>query len=143
MHSLPVRLGVLLLVGLLAAACDNGEPPTTPSPNPTTTDTFTGTITRNGSQIHSFLATAQGTVTATLTAIDPADSPGLGFSIGTWDGLSCTAVSTINTATTSSELKGTIVGITSLCVRLFDPFGTIPADIPVNYTVTVVKPVTP
>jgi hypothetical protein len=140
-YVLPLRFVVILAAGLLAAGCDNGETPTTPSPNPTETQTFTGTLTRNGSQIHPFAATAQGTVTATITAIEPATAPAIGFSMGNWDGTACTAVVTNNIATVSSVHSGSVVGISSLCVRLFDPFGTIPADEPVTYTVRVEYPI--
>jgi hypothetical protein len=142
-YPVPATLVVLLTAGLLLSGCDNGDSPTTPSPNPTETQTFTGSLTRNGSQTHSFLATAQGTVTATITAIDPATSPAIGFSMGTWDGTNCLAVVSNNAATLSSAHTGTVVGITSLCVRLFDASGTIPADQPVGYTVTVQYPVEP
>jgi len=37
-------------------------------------------------------------------------------------------------------LTGNVVGISSLCIQLFDASGTIPADVPVNYTLTVVHP---
>ena len=137
---LQVKLVLLLLAGLMATACDNGDTPTNPSPAPTVTETFTGTLTRNGAQIHSFIATTQGTVTATITALDPATSPAIGFSMGTFDGTSCSLVVTNNAATTSAVHSGNVVGITSLCIKLFDPFGSIPADVPVNYTVTVVRP---
>jgi hypothetical protein len=136
-------LVVLLTGGLLLSACDNGDTPTTPTPNPTQTQTFSGTLTRNGAQTHSFLATAQGTVTATITALDPPTSPAIGFSMGTWDGVNCTAVVSNNSATVSSAHTGTVVGISSLCVRLFDALGTIPADQSVGYTVTVQYPVEP
>ena len=140
-YVFPVRL-VALAMALTLAACDNGESPTAPTPNPTVTETFTGSITRNGSQLHAFAATAAGTVTATITAVDPADSPAFGFSMGTLDLITgvCTAVLTNRTATTSAVLTGNVVGITPLCLQLFDSSGTIPADIPVNYTLTVVHP---
>ena len=141
----PVRatLAVLFTAALLLSGCDNGDSPTVPTPNPTETQTFTGSLTRNGSQIHSFLATAAGTVTATITALDPATSPPIGFSMGTWDGTNCLAVVSNNAATVSSAHTGTVVGLTSLCVRLFDALGTIPADQPVGYTVSVQFPVQP
>jgi hypothetical protein len=138
-YALLVRLPVLLAVLLVSGACDNGDIPTEPDP-PTVTETYTGTVIRNGSQIHSFIATARGRVTATLTAVEPAGSPAIGFSMGTWDGTICTAVLTNNAALVSSELTGAIVGISSLCIRLFDPFGSISEGTPVNYTVTVVRP---
>ena len=140
-YAFPVRFVVLALAVMLAA-CDNGDSPTAPTPNPKVTETFTGSITRNGSQLHGFIATAAGTVTATITAVDPADSPAFGFSMGTLDlatGI-CTAVLTNRTATTSAVLTGNVVGISSLCIQLFDSAGTIPAEIPVNYTLTVEHP---
>jgi hypothetical protein len=138
----PVKLVMFVLAGLMAVACDNGDPPTAPSPAPTVTETFTGTVTRNGAQVHSFVATTQGIVTATISAVDPATSPAIGFSMGTWDSFNniCTAVLTNNNATTSAVLTGNVVGISSLCVRLFDPFSAVPDDAPVNYTVTVTRP---
>lgn len=141
LHAFPGRLVVLLIAGLCLTACDNGELPTPPS-NPTFTDTFSGEITRNGAQVHPFVATASGTVTATITAVAPADSPTFGFSMGTYDIITgvCTAVVTNRNATLSAVHTGNVVGISSLCLHLFDAAGTIPAEAPVNYTVTVVRP---
>jgi len=133
------RVVLILVAAVSAAACDN-DGPTIPTPPPLVTETFNGTVTRNGSQIHSFIATARGRVTATITAVDPSNSPAIGFSMGTWDGLSCTAVMTNNFATTSAVHAGDVVGISSLCIVLFDPFTSVPADTPVNYTVTVTRP---
>ena len=140
-YVLPGRLVVLLMAGLFVAACDNGELPTPPS-NPTFTETFSGSITRNGAQVHAFVATAAGTVTATITAVTPPGSPTFGFSMGTFDVVTgvCTAVVTNPNATLSAVHTGSVVGISALCVHLFDASGTIPADTPVNYTVTVERP---
>lgn len=138
-YALFIRLPLLLAVLLVSGACDNGETPTEPDP-PTVTDTYTGTVTRNGSQIHAFISNRRGTVRATLSAVEPAGSPAIGFSLGTWDGTICTAVQTNNNAAVTSQLSGDIVGISSLCIRLFDPFARVPEDAPVNYTVTVVRP---
>lgn len=138
-HALLVRFSVLVFVSLALAACDNGETPTAPNP-PTVTETFPGTLTLNGSQMHTFIATTAGVVTATLSTVEPSNSPALGFSMGTWDGAVCSASLTNNFAVQSSTLTGTVVGITPLCVRLFDASGTIPADTPVNYSITVIRP---
>lgn len=139
---LPVRISVLLVALLVSGACDNGDSPTDPTDPPTVTETFNGTLSRNGSQIHTFTATTQGRVTATVTSVTPAGSPAFGFSLGTWDPQNevCTAVLTNNAATASSVLTGTVVGISSLCVRLFDANAAIPADTPISYTVTVERP---
>lgn len=140
-HAFPGRLVIVLIAGLFVTACDNGELPTPPS-NPTFTETFTGSITRNGAQVHPFVATAAGTVTATITAVSPPDSPLFGFSMGTFDPVTgvCTASVINQNATLSAVHSGIVVGISSLCLHLFDASGTIPADTPVNYTVTVVRP---
>ena len=138
-HAFLVRVSVLLIASLAVTACDNGDPPTAPTP-PTVTETFTGSLTLNGSQLHTFIATTAGAVTATLSTVEPSTSPALGFSMGTWDGVVCSAALTNNFAVQSSTLNGTVVGITPLCVRLFDASGTIPAETPVNYTITVLRP---
>jgi hypothetical protein len=125
----------VLAASLFAAACDNGPEPTTPTPGPTITETFSGTINLNGSQTHSFNATAAGQVTATITAIDPTGSI-LGFQIGTWDTVTCRAISSNDLATISSVLGGNTQSAANLCVRLHDPNGALTEN-PVNYTVTV------
>jgi hypothetical protein len=134
-----VRLLLVIAVGCGAAACDNGDIIVDPTP-PIVTETFTGTVNRNGLQQHTFVATARGTVKATIAAIEPSSSPVVGFSMGTWDGAVCTAVMTNRFATTSSSLSGAVVGITSLCVQIFDASGEVPEDAPVSYTITVERP---
>lgn len=132
---------LLLVIALVAgaAACDNGDIPTDPTP-PIVTETFTGALNRNGLQLHPFVAGDRGTVKATISALEPASAPVVGFSLGTWDGAVCTVVMTNRFATTSSSLSGTVVGITSLCVQIFDASGEIPEDAPVSYTITVERP---
>ena len=134
-----VRIWIVLGLLLTGAACDNGELAIEPTP-PIVTETYSGEITRNGLQQHAFVATARGTVTATISALDPSTSPAIGFSMGTWDGSACTAVMTNRFATTSSSLSGAVVGITNLCIQLFDASGEIQSDTPVTYTVTVQRP---
>lgn len=141
-YALLVRILVLFAALTAAGACDNGDSPTDPSNPPTVTETFTGTLSRNGSQLHTFTATARGTVRATLTSVTPAGSPAVGLSLGTWDPTFevCSVVLTNNAAIPSSVLQGNIVGITSLCVRIFDSTGNVPADEPIAYTITVERP---
>ena len=91
----------------------------------------------NGSVVHPFIASAAGSVTATITAVDPSTSPSFGFGMGTWDGSVCTVIMLNNLATTSAALAGTVVAPSSLCVRLFDSQGNVPSDAPINYTVQV------
>src|SRR5512134_3835573 len=81
----------LLALALFGAACDNGEDGiTVPTPN-LVTETFTGTVTLNGAVSHGFTVLTAGTTVAEITAIDPAGSF-VGFQMGTWSGVVCTAV---------------------------------------------------
>ena len=132
----------LLLVALVfvSGACDNGDSPTIPTPPTPITETFTGVVNLNGSVVHPFIATAAGSVTATITGVDPSSSPSFGFGMGTWDGAVCTITMLNNLATTSAALTGTVVAPSSLCVRLFDSQGNVPTNAPINYTVQVVHP---
>jgi hypothetical protein len=138
MRRSQVLLGCLLAAVVVAGGCDNG-PDTAPTP-PTVdavTETFTGTINLNGAITHSFTQSVAGTVTATITAVVPADGTVLGFQLGTWDTVRCSAVLTNDLATTGSVLTANTQSSASLCVRLHDPNGVL-TDRSVQYTVTVV-----
>jgi hypothetical protein len=79
-----------LAVLTAAAACDdNTLVSTTPTPIVTTSETFTGTLTKNGAVTHQFSVSSRGNVTATLTKIDPDSGMTIGVSLGTWNGTSC------------------------------------------------------
>ena len=133
-----VTLGSVLIAALAATGCDNG-PTTSPTPPGTTpiTETFTGTINLNGSITHPFTATAAGAVTATITSVDPATGSVLGFQLGTWNTVVCTAVLSNDLASAGSALTANTQSAASLCVKLHDPNGALTSN-PVSYTVTVV-----
>jgi hypothetical protein len=136
MHRSPGVLAGLLVLSLCAGGCDNG-PSTAPTPptTPPVTETFTGTINLNGSITHSFAATAAGEVKATITGLTPVGST-LGFQLGTWNTVSCSAVLSNDVAPVNAVLTGTTQSVASLCVKLHDPNGILTAS-PVDYTVTV------
>jgi hypothetical protein len=128
----------LVALALFAAACDNG-PDIVPDPSPVlVTETFTGTINLNGAQSHGFNVSRAGTVTATISAIDPSGSF-IGFQLGTWSGVVCTAVLTNDAGTLSSVLSAATQSQASLCVKLHDPNGIL-TDKSVTYTVIVTHP---
>jgi hypothetical protein len=136
MRRSPAVLVSLLAATLIAGGCDNGPEPTTPTPNPEVTETFTGVVNLNGAVTHPFTAQGAGSVVATITTIDPTGSL-IGFELGTWSGSACTAVQSNPAATQSGFLSGTTQTAANLCVRMHDPNGTLTAG-PVSYTVTVV-----
>ena len=135
------RTGFLLLsVAALTAtaACDdNTLVSTNPTPIVTTSETFTGTLTRNGAVTHQFSVSSRGNVTATLTKIDPDSGMTIGISLGTWNGTSCQTILANDQATVNSTLLGTVSGVGNLCVRVYD-VGKLTAS--QNYSIDVVHP---
>lgn len=129
----------LLLVALVAgggAACNSSETPTTPTtPATPITETFTGTIATNGAITTPFTTTTAGDVSATLTSVTPAVN--MGFSMGTWDGTACRFVIANDNAAPSAVITGSVMTISSLCVRVSDVGFVVE---PVTYVVTVVHP---
>ncbi len=132
---------LLVVAGLAAAAaCGSSTPttPTTPGSPTTVTNTFNGTLTKNGAVTHSFTAAAAGSISATLTDVAPDATQQVGLSLGTWNGAACTLVIANNNATKGTAVSGTINSAGLFCVMLNDAAGTI-GDA-VTYTVTVTHP---
>ncbi len=137
-----VTLACTLLLPLLVAGCgdDDTTTPTAPTnPVATVTDTFTGTLVRNGGTSHPFpiVSAAGGDVTATLKAIAPDGGSLVGMSLGTWNGTACQAVIANDRATVLSAIIGRATTTGQLCLRIYD-IGTI-TD-PQDYEVEVVHP---
>jgi hypothetical protein len=130
------------LASLMTGACGSSTPttpttPTTPA-TVTTTETFSGDLRTNGGVTHAFLTTAAGSVTVTMTTIDPAASQVFGLSLGTWNGSSCQVVIANDAAVLSSTVTGNVTAATNLCARVYDATGKL-TD-PFTYTITVVHP---
>jgi hypothetical protein len=140
-----VRWYAALAIVIASLVSCGEDTPTAPTPAPptTVTDTFSGSITKNGAASHNFTALAAGTVTSTLTAVGPdalgADGTPLvvGFGIGTWSGTACTIVQAQDRAVQSSVLYSNVNASGDLCVRVFD-VGNLTDS--VDYTVTIVHP---
>lgn len=136
------RLASTLLLPVLTAGCGQSILDQLTQPTPVAvivTDTFTGTLTRNGATSHPFpvSSTAGGNVTATLKAVAPDGSAVVGLSLGTWNGTACQAVISNDRATVSVALLGRATSTGTLCVRIYD-VGTL-AD-PQAYEIEVVHP---
>jgi len=111
----------LAAVALGAGACDDNNPPTlptTPTPPPTVTETFTGTVNPNGAVTHSFSTEAAGTLTATLTTLNP-NTP-VGIALGTWNGVSCKIEIAADNAQQGVTVTGTASALGAFCVRIYD-----------------------
>ena len=136
---------ILLMAAVVAtSACSNDTlssltTPTTPS---TFTDTFTGTLSKNGGFTHSFTTASLGAVTATIVGLAPTSSQIVGMSLGVWNGTACSTSPATGGATADVATQGSSITLNasapgSLCVRLFD-VGFI--DQPVLYTLQVTHP---
>jgi hypothetical protein len=142
----PSTLGAVLFVvslALAAAGCSdtiNVTPPSEPSlpvtvtPEPVT-ETFSGTVTQGGSAFHAVSAKL-GPVVTTMTEVGPDPSVTIGMSVGILNSLACTALMDNPKATVGSQLSGTVTGLTTLCIRVYDA-GTIAADTTVAYALTI------
>lgn len=132
----------LSCVAVTAIACKGSDTlyPTTPSLPPTTTDTFSGTLTPQGQGVHSFNVSAAGFVTITLTAVGPDVTTALGLGIGTWDSVTstCAPVAWNSVAVQGTVLAGSAV-VGNFCTRVYD-VGNIAAGATATYTVTVLHP---
>ncbi len=133
-----IRTFLLAALVAVAAACgDDATTPTTPTPPVTVTETFSGTVTRNGAATHTFATQASGSVTATLTTLGPDSALVVGLSLGTFNGSACQLVITKDDATQGTVVTGGVSTLGNLCVRIYD-VGNI-TD-PITYDITVVHP---
>lgn len=137
--------GILSAAALAGAlwACDNGTPTSPTSPTTTTTpstatETFEGTLAPNGGRTFSFTANAAGTVTATLTRIEPDGAVTVGLALGTWNGTTCQIVLANDNAVQGTVVTGAVSSAGPLCVRVYDAAGTLAGSI--AFVVTVVHP---
>jgi ABC-type nitrate/sulfonate/bicarbonate transport system permease component len=131
---------VVMVVGVAAmVACGDDETPISPTlPTPVTiTDTFTGTINKNGAASHNFIATTVGTVTATLKTIAPDAEMVVGFGIGTWNGTVCNVILARDRAVQSTVIYGNVNASGELCVRVYDVGSVVDTA---DYTVEVIHP---
>jgi hypothetical protein len=130
----------LLVISIVAmVGCGDDETPTSPTPpTPTTvTDTFTGTINKNGAASHNFTASVAGVVTATLKTLSPDPEVVVGFAVGTWSGSACNVVLVRDRAVQTTVIYGNVNASGDLCVRVYDVGNVVD---PVEYSIEVVHP---
>jgi hypothetical protein len=134
----------LVLITLLFAGCNGTSNTTAASTAATTsttrtTETFSGTVTVGGSDVHSFAVTATGPIDVTLTAAAPPAAVVMGISVGVPADGKCPALagaSTTASAGTTVQLSGLATAGT-LCVDVHDAGSQ--SDT-VSYTVSVTHP---
>jgi hypothetical protein len=121
MRTMVQGLLVLALSGAGLAGCNTEDPfATMPTPTPTTV-VFQGEINPNGGQTFQFTTQANGTITATLTAVQPSGAT-IGFSMGIWNTstTACQIVLANDNAAQGAVLTGTASSVGNYCVRVYD-----------------------
>jgi hypothetical protein len=129
-----------LALALSAGACSD-DPDTTPPTVPSQvniTETFTGSITKNGAVSFPFTAIAAGTATASLIAVGPDAAIPVGISVGVWNGTSCAVAIANDNALQGYVLTASINAAGSICLRLYDAAGRVGSTL--TFTVEVVHP---
>jgi len=136
-------LSLLIPASVVVAACSNPfsdlfNSPTTPSSSTSSTDTFNGSLTPNGSLVFTFSVATAGSVDVTLTAVSPATTAGLGLGVGPSSSGSCTiSNSTSGAVAAGSPQLSAMETPGAYCVKVSDP-GNLTATSAV--TVTVAHP---
>jgi hypothetical protein len=138
----------LLFVAVMATACDENTPVTDPGTTPsdfTITETFNGTLFKNGGASYSFTIQRAGVITVTLKTVTDTVNPdapaqNIGISLGSWDGTACNVQFGIftDTASVGAQIAGQVNGAGILCTRVYDPANYV--SNPIAYTIEVKHP---
>jgi hypothetical protein len=133
------RAAVLLTVAVWTSAC--GLPQGTTSPTTTvtgTTETFSGSLLQQSSNLFTFTVSQAGAVSVTLTSLGPT-SVVVGLGLGTPNGTtSCTLTSANPTATAGATAQITVTETPgSYCVDIYD-VGNLTT--PSTFSITIVHP---
>ena len=123
-----------LLFAGLAVACGNNFTTTPTAPTETITESFAGTLNKNGAVTHPFGA-APGMLSVTLRTLAPDSALVVGLSLGTWNGTACQTVLANDRATQGAVVIGNASTASSLCARIYDVGSVVD---PVFYEIDVV-----
>ena len=145
MRDTAQRFGFSILAALSVTAFACGDSSTTSVTSPTvtpilSTETFDGSISQNGTAVHTFTVGASGyTLLLGYTSIAPSSVPALGVGLGAWD--STTSTCSLNVTQNdsarsgSTALRGT-VNAGAYCVRVYDG-ANIGSNVSASYSVQV------
>jgi hypothetical protein len=114
---------ILLALAVTASACGLPAGSTTPTTTSTgTTETFSGSLLPQGSDVYTFTVSQAGTVSITLASLSPSATVAVGLGLGTPSGTtSCTLSSSNPTAMAGSAPQITVTeNPGSYCVEIYD-----------------------
>ena len=113
-----------LLVASVLAGCDNASTPTSATGSAVTaiTESYTGTLSRNGAITHPFVVGTPGNITATLVSLSPDNTVLIGMSLGAWNTQTetCQLIITNDAAPQGRVIIGTAQNAGAFCVRAYD-----------------------
>lgn len=120
----PPFLVLALLAASVVAGCDNTSTPTsaTGASVAVITESFTGTLTKNGAITHPFVVGTPGNVTATLVSLNPDNTALIGMALGAWNTQTetCQLIITNDSAPQGRVIIGTAQNAGAFCVRAYD-----------------------
>ena len=130
------RMGLILALAGLCAACSDPDAPPTPTPvAPTITENFPGTLNPFGTNFHPFTVNQVGGLKVTINSVVP--SAAIGVAIGTPSPAtgSCIPITGLTAVGgPDAQLSGTTTIPGNYCVAVSDVGNLVEA---VNYTITV------
>jgi len=129
-------LGVAAAVAAAAIACSDpvAPAPVTPAP-PTITETFNGTLTIGGSNLHQFSVSQPGGLKVTLTQVTPAAAVQLSVGTPSTATGSCAVLNGLTAvAGPSAQISGTATVSGNFCVSVADVGNLVES---VAYTISV------
>jgi hypothetical protein len=134
------RMLLLVALATVVGGCDDDITPTTPTPPTMVTDTYTGALTVNGAQTHSFTTQTAGNLTATLTtlAVESGVTVGLSFGIFTPSTNTCQIIVDNVAAAQGTRLTGQVSSAGNYCLRIYDASGRLTAS--ADYTISLEHP---
>lgn len=107
------------------------------SPSTTTTETFAGTVTPGGGQIHLFTSSNKGSITVTLKSVGDDNSRILGLALGNYSSNACQIAAANDVSIVEYAMGASVSAAGTLCLRVYDSQGIPDAT---NYTVQVIHP---
>jgi hypothetical protein len=142
------RVAALLACTIVALAlplngCGDNTTPTSPTDttptetavDPTTSLTFTGTLSVNSAAFYSFDVTQYGTVNLTLQNVGGVsgvpESVWVGLGIGVPDGTDCSTTTSTNTQAGSGPHVSSVLSAGTYCARIYD-VGNLASPTPFN-----------
>jgi hypothetical protein len=135
MYRLIFRLAPLVAVLVVASGCGNNNSVVAPPTDTTVTDTFSGTLSLNGSASFNFTVAGVGNITAQLSSLTPDAANPIGLSLGTWNGSICQIVLVNDASVQGSVVVGASSAAGQFCIRVYDAAGTV--TVPQAYIIDV------